>query len=151
MGPGDNRLLGTWKLVSCTRVDAETGKQSHPFGLHPLGYLTYSPDGRMMAMMFGDHRAAPSGPIPSDAEAIALFRAIVAYAGTYAVEGNRVTHSIDASWNEAWTGTQQIRFYELDGTILTLTTAPARSPLGAPVGVATLVWQKVGPPRSTGR
>jgi lipocalin-like protein len=151
MGSDDNRLLGTWKLLSYTRVDGETGKQSHPLGPHPLGYLTYSPDGRMMGMMFGDNRPAPSGSVPLDGEAIAPFRTMVAYAGTYVVDGIRVTHSIDASWNEAWTGTEQIRFYELDGTVLTLTTAPARSPLGAPVGVATLVWQRVEPPRSTGR
>ena len=33
MGSGDNRLLGTWKLHSCTFVDAETGKQSNPLGV----------------------------------------------------------------------------------------------------------------------
>jgi len=143
MGSGDNRLLGTWKLHSCTFVDAETGKQSNPLGVHPVGYLNYSSDGRMMVMTFADNRQAPIGPIPSDSETIALFKTMVGYAGTFIVEGDEVTHNVDASWNAAWTGTQQTRFYKLDGNILTLTTTPARSPLGAPIGVFTLSWERI--------
>ena len=95
-----------------------------------------------MWITLADNRHAPVGPIPSDSEMIALFKTMVAYAGTIIVEGDEVTHNADASWNEAWTGTQQIRFYKLDGSILTLTTSPARSPLGAPIGVFTLVWER---------
>jgi hypothetical protein len=29
---------------------------------------------------------------------------MVAYAGTFKVEGSRVVHNIDISWNENWTG-----------------------------------------------
>jgi hypothetical protein len=143
MGRANNPLLGTWKLRSYTREDAKTGEQSNPLGVHPGGYLNYSPDGRMMGILVGDNRKVPSGPIPTDSEVIALFKGMVAYAGTYTIDGNRVTHHVDASWNEAWTGTQQTRFYKLDGSILTLTTALSRSGLGAPMGVSTLVWQRV--------
>ena len=142
MGFGHNRLLGTWKLKSCTFEDAETGKQSNPLGIHPVGYLNYSSDGRMMVMTFADNRQAPIGSIPSDSETIALFKTMVAYAGTFIVDDDKVTHNVDASWNEAWTGTQQTRFYKLEGSILTFTTSPARSPLGAPIGVFTLVWER---------
>jgi hypothetical protein len=143
MGGGDNPLLGTWKLRSYTRQDAVTGEQSNPLGVHPAGYLNYSPEGRMMGILVGDNRQVPSGPIPTDSEVLALFKGLVAYAGTYAIDGNRITHHVDASWNEAWTGTQQTRFYKLDGSILTLTTALSRSGLGAPMGVSTLVWERV--------
>jgi len=143
MGPGHNQFLGTWKLRSFTRVDAETGKQSNPLGNHPVGYLNYSSDGRMMVILIGDSREAPSGPVPSDSEAAALFKTMGAYAGTYTIAGNQVTHNIDASWNAVWTGTQQTRFYKLDGRSLTLTTAPARSGLGGPTGVSTLVWERI--------
>jgi len=43
MGSGDNRLLGTWKLQSCIFVGAETGKQSNPLRIHPVGYLNENP------------------------------------------------------------------------------------------------------------
>jgi hypothetical protein len=30
---------------------------------------------------------------------------------------------VDVSWNEAWTGTEQVRFYSLDGARLDIVTA----------------------------
>ena len=143
MGPGHNPLLGTWKLRSLTWVDAETGKQSTSFGIHPVGYLNYSSDGRVMAVLLAENRVAPGGAIPSDSEAAALFKTMVAYTGTFTVLGNQVTHNVDASWNEAWTGTQLIRFHKLDGSGLTLTTARERHPITGQLGVATLVWERI--------
>ena len=63
MGPSHNPLLGSWKLRSLSRVDAETGRVSNPFGINPVGYLNYSPDGRMMAILLAENRAAPGGPL----------------------------------------------------------------------------------------
>jgi hypothetical protein len=31
---------------------------------------------------------------------------MVAYAGSYSVDGDKVTHKIDVSWNQAWNGNQ---------------------------------------------
>ena len=143
MGPGHSPLLGTWKLRSLTRVDAETGKQSTTLGVHPVGYLNYSSDGRVMAILLAENRVAPGGAIPSDSEAAALFKTMAAYTGTFTVQGNQVTHNVDASWNEAWTGTQLIRSYQLDGNSLTITTAQARYETTGRLGVATLVWERI--------
>jgi len=143
MGPGHSPLLGTWKLRSLTWVDTETGKQSTTLGIHPVGYLNYSSDGRVMAILLAENRVAPGGAIPSDSEAAALFKTMVAYTGTFTVQGNQVTHYVDASWNEAWTGSQLIRSYKLDGNSLTITTARARHETTGRLGVATLVWERV--------
>jgi hypothetical protein len=143
MGAGDNPLLGTWKLRSYVRHDAKTGERFSPLGLRPHGYINYSADGRMMGIVVGDDRKAPSGPVPTISEIIGLYKSMFAYAGTYTLDGNTITHHVDASWNEAWTGTRQKRFYKLEGSILTLTTALSRSGLGAPMGVSTLVWVRV--------
>jgi hypothetical protein len=40
---------------------------------------------------------------------------IAAYAGTYSVEGNKVTHHIVASWFPEWIGGDQIRYAEIEG------------------------------------
>jgi hypothetical protein len=53
---------------------------------------------------------------------------------------------VDISWNEAWTGTDQVRFYKLDGNILTITTAPNKSPIDGREGRGVLVWEKVKAP-----
>ncbi len=140
---GDNPLPGTWKLRSHIREDVETGDKSHPFGTQPVGYLNYSPDGRMMVMFVSDNRKAPAEPVPTDPEMIALFKTVIAYAGAYNIEGNRVTHNVDVSWDEAWTGTKQTRFFKLDGKLLTLTSAPLRNRQDGRMSVFTLVWEKI--------
>jgi Lipocalin-like domain len=73
---------------------------------------------------------------------IELFKSMSAYAGTYAIDGNKITHHVDASWNEAWTGTQQARFFKLENGTLTLTTASGRGGLDGRIGVSTLVWER---------
>jgi hypothetical protein len=40
----------------------------------------------------------------------------------------KAAHHVDASWNQAWTGTDQVRFYKLDGDRLTITGASAKDP-----------------------
>ena len=46
-----NPVLGTWKLQSLVFEAIATGQRSSPFGDHPDGYLSYSPDGRMYAIV----------------------------------------------------------------------------------------------------
>ena len=65
---------------------------------------------------------------PSDEEKIALFDTMFAYSGTYAVEVDRVVHHVDLSWNEAWSGTDQVRFCRVDDQTLTYTSTPAKNP-----------------------
>jgi hypothetical protein len=36
-------------------------------------------------------------------------------AGTFTVEGDRVVHNVDISWNENWTGTAQARHFRIEG------------------------------------
>jgi hypothetical protein len=143
MGRGDSPLLGTWKLRSFTQEDASTGETFSPLGSRPGGYINYSPDGRMMVILVGDNRTAPKDVVPTDQEMIGFYKSMLAYAGTYTIDGNRVVHHIDASWNQAWTGTQQIRFSKLDGGILTLTSASGRRGFNGRIGASTVVWERV--------
>jgi Lipocalin-like domain len=53
---------------------------------------------------------------------VALYDTMFAYAGTYSVEAGKVIHHVDISWNETWTGTDQIRLFEVSGNTPTLTT-----------------------------
>jgi Lipocalin-like domain len=39
---------------------------------------------------------------------MALFDTMFAYSGAYTVESDRVVHHVDLSWNEAWSGTDQV-------------------------------------------
>jgi hypothetical protein len=84
--------------------------------------------------------------VPTDEEQIKLFTTIVSYAGTYTVDAEKVIHHVDISWNQIWTGTDQVRFYKLEGNLLTITSAPNRNPVDGREGRSILVWERVAPP-----
>jgi hypothetical protein len=84
----ENPILGTWKLKSFVQVRA-TGERYNPFGEHPNGYLSYSSDGRMNAIVVGDNRVKPHEGEPTDEEAVKLYRTMLAYAGTYTLDAEK--------------------------------------------------------------
>jgi hypothetical protein len=137
------QLLGTWKLQSFTTEDLATGQKTDLFGAHPGGYLSYGSDGRMYAILVEEGRRAPADLVPTDTERIGLFNGFSAYAGTYRVEGDTVSHFVDASWNESWTGTTQVRRFRIDRNCLHITTLPARNPVTGKECISELVWVKV--------
>jgi len=118
---------------------------SNQFGEDPDGYIGYSPDNRMYAIFTRKDRIMPADAVPTDEEGVQLLGTMVAYAGTFTLEPEKVTHHIDISWNQAWTGTDQVRYYQLDGDTLTITTAPYRSYFDGKEGRSILVWKKVRP------
>jgi hypothetical protein len=140
---GAELLVGAWTLRSDSREILATGEKGPLLGQRPSGTLIYTADGRVMAMVLSDGRKKPVAPIASDTEAVALFRTVVAYAGRYTVEADRILHHVEQSWNETWTGTDLVRFYKLDGNRLTLTTAPAPNPRDGAISVSTLVWERL--------
>jgi hypothetical protein len=143
---GDNPVLGTWKLKAFVREVTATGERINQFGEHPDGYLSYSADGRMYAIATSDNRVKPRDENAADEERVKLHQSMFAYAGTYTLEGGKVIHHVDISWNETRTGTDQVRFYKLDGNILTITTAPNKSMVDGQEGSGVLVWEKVKAP-----
>lgn len=137
----NNKLVGTWKLVAATSEDIATGQKT---AIHKrTGYLNYSPDGRVFAILLDSDRKKPVGDIATATEAEALFRSMVAYGGTYSVKGDHVVHHVDISWNETWTGTDQTRDYKFDGKHLSLVDGPSPNPRTGQNSVRTFVWEKI--------
>ena len=96
----------------------------------------------MQVIAAANGRIVPLGAAPSDNERLALYDTTFAYAGTYSVEVGKVIHHVDISWNETWTGTDQIRLFELSGNTLTLTTR-ITDPAGGTEAHYAVVWEKV--------
>jgi hypothetical protein len=136
-------LLGTWKLVAAVREDIPSGAKTDLLGANPTGYINYAPDGRMMVLNVGSGRRKPADANATPAEAEALFRSMTSYAGTYSVDGNEITHHVDVSWNESWTGTRQKRFARFEGGRVYLSTPPSPDPLTGTMSVRTMTWEKV--------
>src|SRR5437867_1865269 len=79
----DQRVIGTWRLVSFATEDVGTGATAKPWGDRPTGFLTYTRGGRMSAVLTAEGRKAgvdARGAVQARAE---LFTTMAAYAGTY--------------------------------------------------------------------
>jgi hypothetical protein len=139
----DNPLLGTWKLKSFVRQDVATGERRPALGEHPEGYLGYAPDGRMYALFVAGSRAVPAGDQPTDTERVQLHKSMVSYAGTYTIAGDKVVHHIDIAWNNARLGSDQVRFFKIDGDRLTLTTERNKSPIDGSEGFGVLEFERI--------
>ncbi len=112
--------IGIWKLVVCDLQDQDSGAREPYFGpSSPSGYLVLTPEGRMMALLVGGDRE----PGQTAEKQAALLRTMVAYTGHYRFEGDTFITTVDVSWNETWTGTEQVRVWSLDGDRLDIVTA----------------------------
>ena len=140
MSEHDTRLYGSWRLISFDTELQVTKERSQPWGADPGGYLIFGSDGRMMVLVTAKARE----PGNTDEKLVALFRTAMAYTGRYRTEGGRFITKIDSSWNEAWNGTEQERFYKLDDDTLEVSTAWMPNPLvsGNPIGRAILRFRR---------
>ncbi len=137
-----NDIAGVWRLKFYSRKFLDTGEIKND--MLPNAYIMYSPGGYMMSITLEENRPPPAGPVLTDEERIALFKTIVsAYAGTYSVEGDKVTHQVEMSWNEAWTGTRQVRRYSVAENTLTLETTPRTAGADNREFINTLTWERV--------
>jgi hypothetical protein len=140
MSETQSSVLGTWKLLSLDVEFQATGEKQQPYGPNPDGYLILTPQGRMMAVLAAKGRKAG---LKAEEQA-ELLRTLLAYTGTYTLSGNRFITKVDVSWNEVWTGTQQERFFELNGDRLSIVTAWLPNPNlpGGPIVRASLVFER---------
>ena len=131
-------LIGVWKFSSYVRKDLQSNKTKDVFGQNPRGYLIYTREQRMMALVIPETREN----LKSDADRIDHHKKMVSYSGTYTVSDNTVTHHVDVAWNEAWVGTHQQRFFQIDGSRLTITTVPTVYNIGEGEQISTLILNR---------
>ena len=113
------KLAGLWNLVSFDTEFQDTNERKPMYGKNPKGHLVLLPEGRMMALIPAEGRKVPK----TDEDRLAAFRTMFAYSGIYRLEGDKWVTKVDVAWNEAWTGTDQTRFYKFDGPRLLILTA----------------------------
>jgi hypothetical protein len=107
-------IVGTWKLVSVVYEDAQTKERTPVLGEHPRGYQIATPEGRWLALVTADGRGVPK----NDEERAQALRTMIAYTGRYRIEDGKVITKVDAAWNEAWVGGEQVRFIRFEGNDL---------------------------------
>ena len=138
MKPSD-KVVGTWRLIAVS-------VPSSPAATSPLkaGYITYTSDGRVSAILSHDGRKPLSSGDRISAsveERAEAFATCFAYAGTYDVVGDKVIHHVEIASVENWVNTDLIRDVRFDGDRITLTTPPAS--IGGNIQTFELVWERV--------
>lgn len=120
-----NVLVGIWRLVSFDVEEQAKAKRKPAFGITPQGRLVIASNGIMMALLTAEDRPAPQ----NREDRAKAFDTMIAYSGRYRIDGEQLITDVDLSWNEAWTGTAQVRFYRFIGAHLQLISAWAPSPV----------------------
>jgi hypothetical protein len=118
----ERALVGTYRVLSMEST-TDDGEVERQFGERPEGFITYTPEGYMMALLSRPDRAPfVDGDILGGRpeEQIAAFVSASAFAGRYEVVDGRIAHHLEAASFPNWKGTTQVREYELTATHLVL-------------------------------
>jgi hypothetical protein len=81
----------------------------------------------------------------TDQQRLELFNTMNAYAGTYKLEGNKLTYHFDLTHNEV-PERASVREIKLEGRRLTMVNEPAKSAMDGKMAQTTTVWEKVQAP-----
>ncbi|MGO8762775.1 MAG: lipocalin-like domain-containing protein [Desulfobaccales bacterium] len=117
-GDDHAQIHGVWKLVSYNVETQATGQKEPPMGKNPTGYVIFTPEGRVFFVLTGEGRKAAK-TVQDRAD---LLSSLVAYTGTYRIEGDQWITKVEVAWNPEWIGTEQRRFFKVDGERLQVLT-----------------------------
>lgn len=113
-----SKVAGLWKLVSYEVEVQATGEKGPVMGQKPAGYANFSPEGRVFFILTGEARK----PAKTDQERAELLSTLVAYTGTYSIEGDKWVTKVEVAWNPEWVGTEQARSFKIEGDRLQVLT-----------------------------
>jgi len=137
-------VVGTWKLVSVSSTTDKDETNKAALGQHPSGLLTYTAEGRMMAIISDDGRKPLSIPdrvaAPAEERAQA-YSTFMAYAGRYTFTCDKVVHHVEVASLQNWVNTDQTRIVMFqDNHLIVRNTPQLRN--GVTVNLES-VWERV--------
>jgi hypothetical protein len=142
---GEVNLIGTYELLGASVNFLDTGEVIPDiFGKTPKGFVTFGPEGRMLAFVTNSDRPKPESiQKTTDAQRIALYKSMQAYGGTYTFDGKTIEIKVDICWDEVRCGTTVARDVEQGGDTLLYKTHPAPFSANGRTAVTTLTWRRV--------
>lgn len=111
-------IHGAWMLSSYSVEVKSNGRTFAPMGTQPSGYVIFTPEGRLSFTLAADGRKAAQ----TNDDRAKLLNSMIAYTGTYQLEADQWITQVDVAWDPAWVGTQQVRYFKINGDQLTVTT-----------------------------
>jgi hypothetical protein len=138
----ENHFIGTWKLAYWKNRD-ETGRVSYPYGNNALGYLSYTPDGFIFAVLSKENRESFGNADSfqaTDMEKISSYDSYFSYCGKYEIKGQTVIHHIRTCSFPNWNGMDLLRNFTFSDNALLLSTQPFQ--IDGLTQVSELLWEK---------
>lgn len=141
-----NSFVGTWRLREAFALADDGRRVDSPLGAEVLGQIMYDAAGNMSAQLMSAKRplfSSRSADDTPDAEFKQAFLTYTSYWGTYRIDeaAGTVTHTVIGANAPSWPGSEQVRYFSLEGNVLTLKTPPIRGRDGVKL-VQQLVWQR---------
>ena len=126
-------IVGHWRLVS-TRAWTQDGTPTpEHYGPIPLGSVTLTAEGRMLAVLSDGRPDLPPGTA----------RAYRSYIGAYTFDGTTLQTVVDGADEPTWLGSDQVRAARFEGRLMILR-PPARIIDGREVH-RELAWERLVP------
>jgi Lipocalin-like domain len=122
--PDRSRILGVWHLTAAYVVFEKSGERILYFGDAPSGCIVFDPSGRIFALITRSDRE----PSQTEAGRAALHTSMLSYSGTFTLDDEKFTTTVDLAWEPSWVGTQQVRFYTVTPTKLSIHTSAIEDP-----------------------
>jgi len=140
----DDKLVGSWRLVSASSTTSTGKRNETPYGANPAGFLSYTADGRVTALISYDGRKplsfgrAGAALLEEQAEA---FKTFLAYSGRFTLNGDTVTHHVEISSIQNFVNKDLIRSVKFQDDRIVLVTPPA--PVNGEIQTIELTWQRL--------
>jgi Lipocalin-like domain len=139
-GKTKDELVGAWKLVSASSTTSKGERTETPYGAGPVGFLTYTEEGRVTSLIsYGGRKSLSIGATPQElAEAFSTF---LAYTGRYTLCGDKVIHHIEVSSIQNYVSKDLIRSVKFQGDQIVLITPPTL--VNGKIQTIELIWQRL--------
>ena len=139
-------VVGSWRLISSEASTVHDGEVETIVTEHPEGYIMFTPWGRMMTVCVSGPGDKKKLPMPNCHEDFSdLWKRMLAYTGTYRIEGDEVVTNVEVAWYPHWAGTEQRRRFTVEGDELTIVTIPQVMGTGhraQSMVTCKVVWQR---------
>lgn len=110
-------IEGRWKLLAAEDLRADGTVARYPWGHHPVGSIVVEGGACYVQIMSGDVPAFKGTTPINEQMSAMLLSSYIAYSGPCTVnttEGS-VTLKVDAAWRPNYVGTEQKRFFKIEG------------------------------------
>jgi hypothetical protein len=145
MAKEDLPVIGMWKLVSFETQD-DDGTLTYPMGKDVGGLIMIDARGYFSVHVMNMKRPSfkipdPRGGTPEEVKT--AFENYIGYYGTFDLDETKgaIIFHVRGAWLPNWIGSDQIRYYTLNGNRMTISTAPVL--FDGKNRVGKLIWEHV--------